>query len=48
MGAMAPQKQALQLIIVPHRPVHTDEEINNDLEPAFKILQKWERNATIC
>ncbi|EXJ88950.1 hypothetical protein A1O3_02014 [Capronia epimyces CBS 606.96] len=33
-------KQALQLIIVPHRPVHTDEEINRDLAPAFGILQK--------
>lgn len=37
---MATTKQALQLIMVPHRPVHTDEEINRDLAPAFTILQK--------
>jgi hypothetical protein len=38
---MASQKQALQLIMVPHRPVHTDDEINRDLAPAFVILQKY-------
>jgi hypothetical protein len=37
---MANLKQAFQLIIVPHRPVHTDDEINRDLAPAFAILEK--------
>nr|KAK5448269.1 hypothetical protein LTR18_001357 [Exophiala xenobiotica] len=37
---MANMKQAFQLIIVPHRPVHTDDEINRDLAPAFAILEK--------
>ncbi|VUC26545.1 unnamed protein product [Clonostachys rosea] len=32
--------QVLQLVIVPHRPVPTDDEINRDLEPAFNILNK--------
>lgn len=31
---------ALQLIIVPHRPTPTADEINKDLAPAFDILQK--------
>lgn len=38
---MAGQKQALQLIIIPHRPVHTDEEINKDLAAAFAILESY-------
>ncbi|OCK81407.1 hypothetical protein K432DRAFT_424984 [Lepidopterella palustris CBS 459.81] len=33
-------KQALQLVIVPHRPAHTDGEINADLGPALEILQR--------
>jgi len=37
---MTASKQALQLIMVPHRPVHTDDEINQDLAPAFEILEK--------
>ncbi|KAI1622542.1 hypothetical protein EDD37DRAFT_635285 [Exophiala viscosa] len=37
---MASTKQALQLIMVPHRPVHTDDEINQDLAPAFSILEE--------
>jgi len=37
---MADQSQVLQLIMVPHRPVHTDAEINRDLAPAFGILQR--------
>jgi hypothetical protein len=45
---MKSQNLALQLILVPHRPVHTDEEINRDLAPAFGILQKsvfgWRRS----
>ncbi|TVY40014.1 hypothetical protein LOCC1_G004737, partial [Lachnellula occidentalis] len=31
-------KQALQVIIIPHRPVPNDAEINQDLSPAFDIL----------
>lgn len=30
----------IQLIVVPHRPVHTQDEINKDLAPAFEILQR--------
>ncbi|EXJ63252.1 uncharacterized protein A1O5_11573 [Cladophialophora psammophila CBS 110553] len=37
---MADQSQVLQLIMIPHRPVHTDVEINNDLAPAFDIIQR--------
>lgn len=37
---MAGQSQVIQLVMVPHRPVHTDEEINKDLAPAFDIIQK--------
>ncbi|EXJ63553.1 uncharacterized protein A1O5_11314 [Cladophialophora psammophila CBS 110553] len=37
---MAYPKQTFQLVMVPHRPVHTDEEINQDLAPAFGILQR--------
>jgi len=37
---MASPKKVLQLILIPHRPVHTDEEINEDLAPAFGILQR--------
>ncbi|KAK7897450.1 hypothetical protein LTR67_005339 [Exophiala xenobiotica] len=37
---MAAQPRVLQLILVPHRPVHTDEEINEDLAPAFNIIQR--------
>lgn len=33
-------KQALQLIIIPHRPVPQVAEIDNDLAPAFEILTK--------
>jgi hypothetical protein len=33
-------REALQLVLVPHRPVHTDEEINKDLAPAFEVLKK--------
>ncbi|KAK6064908.1 hypothetical protein SCUP234_12817 [Seiridium cupressi] len=31
---------ALQLIIVPHRPLSSDDEINRDLAPGFHILQQ--------
>lgn len=41
---MISPKQAVQLIIVPHRPVHTDEEINHDLAPAFSILRQYGKN----
>jgi hypothetical protein len=37
---MTSQLESLQLILIPHRPVHTDDEINKDLTPAFDILQK--------
>ncbi|KAH8654832.1 hypothetical protein BGZ61DRAFT_541264 [Ilyonectria robusta] len=33
-------RPALQLMIIPHRPVPSDDEINRDLAPAFEILQK--------
>lgn len=33
-------QQALQLIVIPHRPAKA-EEIANDLAPAFAILQKY-------
>lgn len=37
---MMPAHRALQFIHVPHRPVHSDAEINNDLVPALTILLK--------
>ncbi|KIW13754.1 hypothetical protein PV08_08945 [Exophiala spinifera] len=37
---MASAQNALQLIIVPHRPVHTENEINKDLAPSLNILQR--------
>ncbi|KEF55575.1 uncharacterized protein A1O9_08325 [Exophiala aquamarina CBS 119918] len=37
---MANQSQVIQLVIVPHRPVHTANEINKDLAPAFDIIQR--------
>lgn len=33
--------QAVQFIYVPHRPVHSDEEINKDLAPALSVLFKY-------
>ncbi|RFU25154.1 hypothetical protein B7463_g11186, partial [Scytalidium lignicola] len=40
-------KEALQLIIIPHRPTPTTEEIDRDLAPAFKILQSADGLKTI-
>jgi hypothetical protein len=30
---------AVQLILIPHRPTPTEAEINDDLSPAFEILE---------
>ena len=38
--AMSSSPQALQFIHVPHRPVHSDVEIKNDLAPALSTLLK--------
>ncbi|KAK5047280.1 hypothetical protein LTR84_006802 [Exophiala bonariae] len=37
---MAGESRVIQLVLVPHRPVHTDNEINKDLAPAFGIIQR--------
>ena len=40
--------RAVQFIYVPHRPVHSDEEIKKDLAPAFSILFRYAPYCLTC